>query len=327
MKLLKFALIGVVLLVLFLAGLGFLGWSQMNNLVRKGIEAGGTYAMGVNTTLHSVRVGLFSGSATLRGLRIANPPGYEGEHFLELGEASAAVTPASLRQPVIEMPYFTLDTIDVGLERRDGKANYQVILDNINKLQQKIASATGGGGGGDASSGGPETKLVINDLTIRKVTVRVDMLGASGAVGDVLNKATRVTIPIDEIKLQNVGKTGTGVGGTGVTMSQLASIVVQAVLGAAADKGGGLLPVDFLNDLKGNLGNLDALKGLGMNVTALTQGKVDEVMKDVGAKVEGAVKGAVDGAAKELDKGLKGVGEGLKGLIPGSKDKDKGGGG
>jgi len=317
MKLLKIAIAIVLVLVLAVFGVIVLGYSQLNNVVRIGIERGGTYAMGVETRVASVRLGLLSGTATVAGLSIANPPGYQDEHFFTLSEGSLAISAATLNQPVIEVPTFKLDTIAVDLERRDGKSNYQIILDNIKKLQDQL----GGSSSQPAQpSAGDEKKLVINELTIRKVTVNVNMLGVSGGLGDVLNKATKVTIPIDEIKLQNVGKTGTGVGGTGVTVSQLSSIIVQAVLAAAAEKGGGLLPPDFLNDLKGNLSSLDGLKGLGMSVLAGQTGKVEQMAKDVGQKVEGAVKGAVENATKGLE-------DGLKGLMPGVKKDEKKGGG
>lgn len=323
MKILKIVLAIVLVLILALVGLLTLGYSQLNNLVKAGIERGGTYAMGVETNVASVRLGLLSGTATVAGLSIANPPGYQATKFFTLGEGSISISPASFSQPVIEVPSFKLDTIAVDLERKDGKSNYQVILDNIKKLQDQLGTTTTQPTTPPttpAPSSADDKKLVINELTIRKVTVKVNMLGVSGGLGDVLNKATKVTIPIDEIKLQNVGKTGTGVGGTGVTVSQLSSIIVQAVLAAAADKGGGLLPTDFLNDLKGNLSSLDGLKGLGLNVLANQTGKVEEIAKDVGQKVEGAVKGAVDNATK-------GLGEGLKGLIPGTKKDEKKGGG
>jgi len=114
---------------------------------------------------------------------------------------------------------------------------------------------------------------------------------------------TKVTVPVEEIHLQNVGKTGTGVGGSGVTVGQLSSLIVQAVLDAAAKAGNGILPADMLGDLQTRLANIGDLK----NLTG-----------DVGKKAEEAAKTVEDGAKKAVD----GAGKALQGLIPGAK-KDK----
>jgi len=138
----------------------------------------------------------------------------------------------------------------------------------------------------------------VRDLTIRHVVVNADLVGVVG----------NIKIPIDEIKLQNVGKgTGTGVADSGVTVGQLSSLVVQAVLAAAVEKGGGLLPADVVGDLKGGLDKLGGLKDVGVQVI----GKAGEAAQQIGKSVQGA---AQEGA-KQLQK----VGEGLKGILPGKK--------
>jgi hypothetical protein len=122
-----------------------------------------------------------------------------------------------------------------------------------------------------------------------------------------------VTIPIDKIELKDVGQTGQGVGGSGVTMSQLSGIIVKAVLAAAAEKGGGLIPGDLLGDLQGKLSsltNLDSLSKGGMSIVAGAAGKVEEIGKKVG-----------DDVKKSVDDATKNVGDALKGVLPGGKKK------
>jgi len=63
----------IVPLVLVLALL-VLGWTLfMDRLLRKGIEAGGTAAVGAQVNLASARIHLFRGNVTLRGLQVTNP--------------------------------------------------------------------------------------------------------------------------------------------------------------------------------------------------------------------------------------------------------------
>jgi uncharacterized protein (TIGR03545 family) len=63
----------VVPLALVLALL-VLGWTLfVDRLLRKGIEAGGTAAVGAQVNLASARIHLFRGNVTLRGLQVTNP--------------------------------------------------------------------------------------------------------------------------------------------------------------------------------------------------------------------------------------------------------------
>ena len=209
----------ILLIIIALIGLSLFA----NAAARKGVEAGATYALGVNTTLQHASVGLLSGKFGLSGLKVANPAGYKADKFLSLGDGNVAVSLGSLMKDTIEVPTFSLDTIEVNLEKKDGKANYQVILDNLAKLSKGTEPST------KPTAQGGGKKLIIKDLTIRKVVVHADLVGAPGAVGGVLNQATAVTIPIDEIKLQNVGKgTGKGVADSGVTVGQRTSAWLSA---------------------------------------------------------------------------------------------------
>lgn len=301
-KLIKrlFAL-GFVLVVLVIGGI-VLAVVNINSLAKTGIEKGGTYALGTNTTLQSANVGILGGTFSMNGLNVANPPGYKAPAFLSLGSGGVAVSFNTLSKPVVELPKLSLDNLNVALEKSGGKANFNVILDHI----KKVADQAGGGGSG---GGGGEKKFVVNELLLTNIKISVDLIGGPGDL-------TKVNIPIDEIKLNNVGKTGTGVAGTGVTMSQLASIIVQAVLAAAADKGGGLLPADLLGDLQGGLAGLGNLDNLGMSVAAKAQGTIEkiggEAIKNVTDKIGGEAGKVVEDATKKVTD-----------LIPGLKQPEK----
>jgi uncharacterized protein involved in outer membrane biogenesis len=310
-KIIKILIVLAIVVVLLIAGVVSFALYRLNDLTKSAIEQGGTYAMGVPTKVDSVSVGLLSGKFGLTGLNIANPTGFTGPHFLTLGRGDLALDLASIQQPVVTVPTFALTDIDVRLERKPAGSNYQAILDSIKKTSEQISTATGGSSGSAPSSGG-DKKLVINDLSLRNIKIHVDLLAAPGAVGEALNAATRVTIPIDEIKLQNVGKTGTGVSGTGVTVSQLASIIVQAVLGAASEKGVGVLPADFLSDLNGQLAGLGGLKNIQTQIIGNAQATVEQLGQQVTQQIGQQV-------GKEAGKAVEGLTKGLEGLIPGKK--------
>jgi len=310
-KILKIVLALAVVAVLLLVVGVFALIAAIDSVAKKGIEAGGTYAMGVPTTLKSADIGLFSGNFGLSGLSIANPPGYKGQQFFLLGEGKLALSLAAMQGDVITIPLLSLSDINLSLEKQGDKANYQVILDNLAKL----SSSSGGEKPKPApTADGPEKKLIISELVIRNVKVHAELVGGGNAVTDALNKASSVDVTIPEIKLSNVGKTGDGVGGSGVTMSQLSSIVMQAILSAVANSGAGISP-EMLGDLKGSLGKLGDLSKFADVKQLESLGKnVGEVGKNVGE--------AAAGAADKAKQGVDDLKKGLGGLIPGGKKEE-----
>lgn len=294
MKIIKrliLAAVGVMALLVAAVAAAIL---SVDSLAKRGIEAGAGYALGVSTTVKSVNVGLFSGKFSMRGLDVANPPGYKGPHFLSLGEGAVSVSFPTLSQNTVELPALMLGDLDLRLEREGGKANYTVILDNLKKLQD----ASGGSSPQPKAPAGEGKKFIIRDLSLKRITIHANMLG--GAVGEIAS----VTIPIDEIKLQNVGQVGSGVAGTGVTMGQLASIIVQAVMKAASEKGAGVLPAEILGDLRGGLAGLNGLKDIPMQAV----GEAKAVVEKIGGE-----------AQKAVEKGLGEVGKAIENVIPGKK--------
>lgn len=309
----KLALIGAVLIVVLLVAGVFAAVASINTLAERGIEKGATYALGVPTTLDGASIGLFSGELGLSGLKIDNPPDYKAPHFMTLGQGDVAVSLASLRQDTVRIPRFTLDTVDVRLERKSGSSNYGQILDNVKKVtgsdKEPAPKADPGSG----------KKFVIDELLIKDITVTLDMLGLDGAAGAIVGDATRVTVPIKEIKLDHVGQTGTGVKGSGVTMSELASLIVEAVLAATVEQGGGLIPSDILGDLQGRLASLGNLDQLDLSVIGDLQKNLGE---QAGKAVDDAVKKVTDEAGKAVEDAAKKAEDAVKDLFPGSKKKD-----
>lgn len=319
MKIVKKLVIGVAALALLLVIGVVVALMFINSIAKAGIEKGGTYALGVPTTVKSVDISLLGGTFAMSGFNVANPPGkYKTADFMGLGQTKVAISLASLNKDVVELPELTLENLTLNLEKTADGANYRVIMDNLAKLQ-----GTGGGGTKtEPASTDSGKKFVINKLRVRNVKISAQLIGAPGAVGQVLNDATSANVTLDEISLDNVGKTGSGVAGSGVTMGQLISIITQAVLSAAADKAGGLLPGDLLGDLKGGLGQLKPLSDLGINVAGSAAKAVGEVGKEVANKVGEVGKGVADKAG-EIGKGAaEKIGEGFKGLLPGQKKEE-----
>lgn len=301
----------LILIILILVGLLFF----IDSAARTGIQRGGTYALGVNTDVNHVSVGLFSGRLSLTGLSVANPQGFKADRFLSLGQGDVSVSIPSLTKDTITVPTLSLDNINVNLERKDSGANYQVILDHLQKLggPQKTQPAPSESGG---------KKLIINNLSIRHVTVHAD-LGAPGPLGQIAT----VTVPIDEVKLSNVGKdTGSGVGGSGVTISQLSSIIVQAVLQAAAQKSTELGPI--AGELQGAIAKIGDLKNISVQVIGKAgeaaqqlQGQLNNVTNELNKVTDQLNKNGAGDVGKKVESVGNEAADKIRGLFGNDKDK------
>ena len=293
MKKMKKIVLGVVALVVILIVSAFV-W--IDHVAKVAVERGATFALGVDTSLDSMDVGVFSGSVEMAELDVANPSGFESPHFLHLGEGRVAVSLGSLLEDKVVVPELTLTGTGMNLERRAGKANYQVILDNLKKFESKENQP--------AEQQEAGKKFLFEKIAIRDVRVQVNLLPVGG-------KLTRLPITIEGIELRNVGSDSD----QGVQMAELTSILLKAILASVVDKAGDLMPADVARELSKGL---DGLKGLG-DTTVQVVGEVTtqagEAANQVGEKVDEAIK---DGG-KSLEEAGKKLGEGLGGLL----DTDK----
>ncbi len=258
--LLGLAVAGIVVVFIFL-----------DTIVGKGIEAGCTKALGVETSVGLVRVGLLTGTFSIRGLRIANPPGFETDHFFSLDRLHFEVPPKSLREETIAVRLLELDGVDVSLETVDKKANYEVILDNLNRFS-KTGSADS-----SAKKSAPEDEeggkgLVIHEAVIRDIAARIDL-------GKVKGDSDRVAVEIPEIRLRPSKKTGSAE----VSVAEVTHVIVTAVLVGIAKNA----PAAFAKNL------LAAAGGLG-NITMEIPGALSTGASSVGGATEKLGEGAVD---------------------------------
>jgi hypothetical protein len=262
LSLLGLVVAGVVIVFIFL-----------DTIVGKGIEVACTKALGVETSVGLVRVGLVTGTFSVRGLRIANPPGFETDHFFSLDRLHFEVPPKSLREETIVVRLLELDGVDVSLETVDKKANYDVILENLNRF-----SKTGSADPNAVKSAGEDEEggkgLVIHEAVIRDIVARIDLGKVEGA-------SDRVAVEIPEIRLRPNKKTGAAE----ASVAQVTQVIVNAVLIGIAKKAPAALAKNLLAGA-GGLGNITmeipgllsaGASGAGGATVKLGEGVVDAV--------------------------------------------------
>ncbi|HZW09222.1 MAG TPA: hypothetical protein VFF69_04900 [Phycisphaerales bacterium] len=304
MKLVKL-LIALVVLVVILAGAGLLvGFVMVDRLAARGVEAGGSYALGVPTELDSADVGVFSGTVELSGLRVANPEGYAAPQFMTMRNGGVAVSMGSLRGDVVEVPTLTLSDIDVFLERAGGKANYQVIIDNLKRFESGETPPP------ESESG---KRFIIRRVEIKNVAAHVSLLPLGGEMA-----TAEVIVP--QVVLTDVGADEP------LKLGEVVRVVTQAVLATIAANAGGVLPADLAGELQSQLEKLGGLQALGVDVAADFGAGLQEVV----GSLEGAAGrvGELQERAEGLEEELKGAGDRLRGLLGGDEEeqKDPGGG-
>ena len=272
----------IVALIVVIVVLALVGIDQAAKI---GIERGATYALGVDTTLDSADIGVFSGEFGMSGLTVSNPDGYTSPHFLSLGTGEVNVSYESLSSDLITLPLLSLSTIDVHLDKKDGSSNYQTILDNLKRFETSEEPPP-------ADTGQESQKFVIEELTISDITVHAAVVGSA-----------KTTAKVDSITLKNVGS-----GGKPVDMGQLTGVIIKSLMAAAITAGAEEFPAAVLGELESGLGGLESLGDLGVSVTAEIGGVtqelgsllgdlgegVGETLDDVGGAVEDAAKGIGD---------------------------------
>jgi hypothetical protein len=301
-KLVKLGL-RLVVVVLIVATAGVLAaFYYANHLVKTGVERGGTYALGVDTTLGGAKLAIFSGTCEMTGLQIANPTGFDSPHFFTMEDSSVQVTLASLRQDEVEVPLLRLKGLDVHLQRKGPNSNYKVIIDNLARLENKDDKQKQDEAG--------RKKFIIRRAVIEDVTVTVDLLPIGGSL-------SRTTLRIPLIELKDVGSDTDH----GMLLSDVSGVLVKAVLKAIAEKGRGL-PGDIGPELTNQLARLQDMSKFGVevvgNVTSQVQ-QVGQILGDQTQKITEGLQQITGDAPKAIDNVTRGLGN----LLGGDKDKDK----
>jgi uncharacterized protein involved in outer membrane biogenesis len=214
--------------------------------VERAIEEYGSRAMGVAIVVDHVDPDLESGRASVFGLEVANPDGFEGPTALTFGEITIDVDLASLENPNplvldeirIEAPFVHLEL------NRAGQSNLEVLRENATRRGTAASKRQKG----DAD---PEpARLRIRKLVFADGRIEADTRAVGGS---------QVDASLATAELSDIG------GARGATGAEIGAALVQA-LGRQSATAIGRGEIDRLLDgeLGGNLGAMgaEATKGL-----------------------------------------------------------------
>jgi len=323
----KIAIVAFVAIVLLVGGVLYV-LSQVDALTKRAIEEGGTYVLEVPVTVDTASLSIAEGRLDLNSLRVANPEGFgtPDERFLQLGAGDVSVNYETVQQEVVRLPRLALSDLEMLLIKGADGSNYGRILDSLKRFE----------GDADPPSEPPadasqvEQRVVIDEVVLRDIMVRIRY--ASGLPG--ADALTTLDVPIDEIRMENVGEDPDNP----IDLADTVSLLLKAVLNAVVEEAGGVLPPDLTEDLEGALAELASLGDLGIDMaTELGEGaerqldeigrQVEEAVDEIGGSLEDALEGAGREAGEAAGRADDELRRGLGGLVPGGQRRDSDGSG
>jgi hypothetical protein len=248
-----------------------------NSMIRKGIEVGGSSALGVDVAVDSVKLSLMGAKFNANGLVVGNPEGYKTESMFEMKKMLIDTSIGGIMGDTIVIDEIILDGMAVTLEQKGLTNNIQQVLAGIKARSEKPDKPE------EDDPDKPSKKIIIKRLLINEAAVKTNILMGEKTVGFTLAPIEMKDLGTDEP----------------MDIAMLSGKILAAIATGIVKSGGGLLPEDMLGSMGDTLSQAKELLG--------ESGKMLEVGKDVGKGVQEGLKGAGEG--------LKDVGEGLKGIF------------
>lgn len=292
MKTIKRVILGIVILVVLAV---VLVWVFIDPIAKSAVQGGASDALGVKTSLGSIKISPLSGRVLMNELKIANPEGFISTSLVDAGKFDIQVEPGSLLSDTLVINKFEIDGLAMHIEQKLPFSNVAKILENI-----KRSGGDKGGSGGKEKPKSDGKKVKADLIVIKNVVAYFHLLpGAS--------KAGVVEVKVPQLELKNVSSEDKG-----SVAGQLVSQLFPAILSSIIKEGQGLVPTEFLNDLDSQVADL--AKSLGEGATKLIEG-LDTTIKDTSLDKTG------EEAGKAVEDAAEGAGKALEGLF-GSKDKE-----
>jgi hypothetical protein len=288
-KWLKRGLIGLAVLIVVLI---VAVWLWGDSAARKGVEIGGTQALGVETTLNSASIGWLGGSVALRGLKIANPKGYQTDRLFALGHGRVTCSVWSLLGDEVVVREILIEEPELTIELKPGLPPHSNLGDLLASLKSDEAAPAEKEKPAAKESG---KKFRIDLIRVTKTKVRFHLL---------MGKTADLVLPDIEL---------TEVRNTDGTLPRLVDVFRQVLVGISASafrNAQGIVPADLLNSIGNPLASAQKLIGGGLKAAG-----------DLGKAVGDTAGKAVGGATKAVGEVGKSVGGALQGILGKKKTK------
>jgi uncharacterized protein involved in outer membrane biogenesis len=262
--------------------------TAINSIVKKGVEAGATDSLNLQTTLGSANVSLFGGKLGLNDLEISSPPGFAAPKMFTLGGVNLGVSLGQLSGDPIGVDQIVIDKPNLVIEQAGGKFNFQVLMGQTSKQPPDAGKP----GDGKREPGEP-VRMVIHDLQLNNASV-VLRPGIPGM-------KDQVNVLIPSLQMKDVGS---GAGNkNGAAIKEIVMDVVTALTKKASES----------KDVPPEVRTL-----LSMNADQIKQELNGEANKEA-MKLENALDKKLPGAGGAMEKELGGLFGGKKPTTQGAR--------
>jgi len=237
----------IVLLVLIVVG-AIVGSFFLGPIVKNGIETVGPKITQVSIRVDAVNLALLTGSASIKGLVVGNPEGYQAPQAISIGTAAVGVNPFSVLTDKIVVRSVRMEAPEITFEGNPFSGN------NLSKIQANVNASISKGTATPATNttatgaAKPAKKIEVDDFLI--TNAKVNFNGG--------------TLTLPDIHLTDLGKGSGGITAADLTRRVLQAITtatVKAVANSATDLGNGAQKMG--QDMIGKSLGSNVTKGLG----------------------------------------------------------------
>ena len=219
----KYLFLGLVLIV---AATTIAAVMFMGNIVKSAVHKYGTEVVGTNVELQGFSFYPLQGTASISGLTVANPQGYESKNLLSLGGISVKVDTKSIFENtivideiVVSKPVITYEMISLN------QNNIKQIQENVAKNAASAPKTTAPVEDNAPKADKPAAKSESSkNIVIKKIVINQGELKA--VVPAVAGQQNNVEVVLPEIVLTDIGgkKKGTSIA---TSISQVLSKILQ----------------------------------------------------------------------------------------------------
>lgn len=199
---------GVLAIILVIVVVMLIALQNLDSIIKNVIETVGSDVTQTEVTVSEVKFTLKDGRGEIRGLKIANPPGYQSSHAFSMKEVAVELDPTSLTGDVFVIKEILIDGADLIAEQKGSTTNLNELLDNMNSGEATSESTS------NDESSASDVRLVLEKFafTGTAATLTSPQLGEKA-------------LSIPDIRLRDIGDKETG-----LTPEQLATSMVKALL-------------------------------------------------------------------------------------------------
>jgi len=205
----------LIVLAFIIIVVSLVGFFYIGTFVKMGIEDYGPQIVKVPVHVAAVDISVLSGTASVKGLVIENPPGCSNPDAIKVGTISIHLDPFSLTSNKILIHSVRVESPEITYERAMNGSNLSKILNNVNSSSPSSNELSNNN---STAPGKPAPTIEIDDFVITGAKVNV---GISGVMSKVL--------PLPEIHLTNLGKNGNGLSGVELAREILKTLLTDTI--------------------------------------------------------------------------------------------------